>query len=252
MLIFVCSGVFTFSAVGLVLFRLGLELAPVIAFASLSGLLVSAFFYRERSLVLRFRNSEQAQMDGLSMLHARVENLYVESVACLVEFDPGTLIIERASFGFYDLFGLEPDVILIGTPLEDVLGVDSTHLEVLVERIINGTLDVEEELSSSRPNGDTMKLQTSGIYLKEKRMIELALSHLPADGTMSRELEQMQGDLERFRQGMLRRESRILELKGEVNNLLTDSGASARYKVDDKTTDQQIHAIKPMESGHQP
>ena len=39
-----------------------------------------------------------------------------------------------------------------------------------------------------------------------------------------------QKDLERFRKGMFRRETRILELKEEVNGVRRDAGLPARYE----------------------
>ena len=45
---------------------------------------------------------------------------------------------------------------------------------------------------------------------------------------------------ERFKKGIVRREGRVLELKGEVNQLLRQAGEPARYRVDSRTDDSRF------------
>ena len=48
----------------------------------------------------------------------------------------------------------------------------------------------------------------------------------------------MVAEIDRYSQGVISRESRILALKSEVNDLLAESGQETRYKVDSKSSDK--------------
>lgn len=209
----------------------------IIFAASLVGIFVGAYVYRERALVRSLQAVEKMYTDEASANNARLEYLYMQSLACLVEFDASTLKIDRASIGFFDLLGIGSDVDLRGDNLEQVLGVETAGLESLVGHISKGSRGLRQAIQCRRPDGKQIDLLMSAYYLEESDRIEAAffVSNLKIDE--SEEFEQISGDLERFRKGMVRREERILELKAEVNELLAKAKESPRYRVDAHSDD---------------
>ncbi len=239
------TGVFACVSVSLVAIRMGVDSIQTIVFSLLGGFCAGAFVYRERSLVSRVERAEWQRLHEVGAIDARLEHLYYKSLASLVEFDAGTRIIRRASLGFFDLLGLRADVSLSGQHLEDVLGIEASRLETLVEQMKRGEMSVREELTCKHSNGKSIRLLISGNYLSGQHMIEAVFCLAAWQERDFLDLEQTQGDLERFRKGMVRREERILELKREVNELLAEAGDPVRYQVDQKSSDTrfvQVHA----------
>ena len=234
------AAVFSFAALSLFFSRIGVETLESIIFAGLSSLVVGAFVYRERTLVWNSAISERLHFVRLSQMNDRIDRLYADSVACLVKFDAGTLIVDRASPGFFDVLGVSSDRGLSGARLDEVLGVESTRLESIVYQIKAGTISVREELVCKQADGKPIKLLISGCYLPHLHSIEAALFSVPKKTSESTEFEKVMEDLERFRKGIVRRESRILELKGDVNRLLTGAGEPVMYRVDDTTDDSRF------------
>ena len=239
-LVGVVAAVFSFAALCLVFSHIGVRPLESIIIAGLSSLVVGAFVYRERTLEWNLAVSERQHFVQLSQMNERMDRLYADSVACLVEFDAGTLIVDRASPGFFDVLGISSDRSLRGARLEEVLGVESTRLESIIYQIKAGTISVREELVCKQADGKPIKLLISGSYLPHLHSIEAALFRVTKKLNESTEFEKVMEDLERFRKGMVRRESRILELKGEVNRLLTGTGEPALYRVDDATDDSRF------------
>ncbi len=208
--------------------------------AFLGGGSIGAFIYRERILVNRLYTMQRNLIEEAGVYNSRIEHLYMKSLACLVEFDRRSLIIDRASIGFFDLLGVGADVDLRGRRLDDVLGVGQSEVDGLLAHISNGSGGLREAIECKRSDGTPFHLFVSAYALEESNMIEAAFFLANQDGSDRQDVEQMVGDLERFRKGMIRREERILELKGEVNELLKESKQPVRYRVDDRSDDTRF------------
>jgi hypothetical protein len=71
----------------------------------------------------------------------------------------------------------------------------------------------------------------SGQYSPADHIVEAAFFVHPVNNAERvADLGAAQKDLERFRKGMFRRETRILELKEEVNGIRREAGLPARYE----------------------
>lgn len=214
--------------------------AGVVFAACLVGIFVGAYVYRERALVRSLQAIEISYLDEASAHNARLEHLYMQSLACLVEFDANTLKIDRASIGFFDLLGVGSDVDLRGNNLEQVLGVETADLESMVGHISKGSRGLRQPIQCRRQDGKYIDLLMSAYYLEESDRIEAAFFVANLEVEDSEDIEQISGDLERFRKGMVRREERILELKSEVNELLVEAQESPRYRVDANSDDTKF------------
>ena len=170
----------------------------------------------------------------------RHDHLYENSVACCVEYNSETLVVERASGGVYEILGINGEELVQGQRLQDLLGIPTSELEVITARIKEGQLDLITEIQCQPPSGEKIKLELSGYYIERSRLVEIALlvsqhaSHGSPDG------RRVSRAMERVRRSMVHRESRILELKTEVNDLLRNADQPARYKVDVKSKDRHF------------
>lgn len=237
-LIAIAAGVFVFAAVTLVISRLGVAATEAVIFALLCAVCCSIFVSRERSLNEAIDQLESGGRAQVAAVQARHDALYADSVVCCVEFDPATLEVHRASHEFYKLLQISVDGNLPGQHMEDILGVAAIELEGLVARIRENRMRPSEVLACKFSDGRTVSVEVSGVYLDELRLVELML--VPADREerqQASEQERVLGDMERVRRGMVQRENRILELKGEVNELLRQSQQPTRYKVDHLSDD---------------
>ena len=234
------AGVFSFAALSLVFSRIGVEPVETIIFASLSALTVGLFVCRERALVYERALAEREQVAQFALEADRINELYSNSVACLVTFDAGSLIIDRASSGFFDLLGVSAKKDLSGERLEEVLGVDSTHLASVVYQIKTATISVREELVCKHSSGRPVTLLISGRYMSHLHLVEAAFFRIPRKASKLADYERVMDDLERFKKGIVRRENRVLELKGEVNQLLKQARQPGRYQVDSLTDDSRF------------
>ena len=234
------AGVIAFATLSLVFTRNGLDLAETVIFACLGAVAVSVFVCRERALVHELAVAERRHVQQLGVESERIDDIYANSVASLVIFAAGTLHIERASSGFFELLGISSSKDLSGAHLEEVLGVDSTRIASIVHQIKTGTISVREEIACKHVNGDSIKLLISGRYLPHLHLVEAAFSLVPRKLSSLADHERVMNDLERFKKGIVRRENRVLELKGEVNQLLNEVHQPARYQVDSMTDDSDF------------
>lgn len=234
------AGLFAFAALSLVFSRIGVERLETIIFASLSVLTVGVFVFRERALVFELTQAKRTHVEQLRLEADRINDLYSKSVACLVTFDAGNLMIDRVSSGFFDLLGISANKDLSGARLEEVLGVDSTHLTSVVYQIKADTMSVREELTCKHSDGRSVMLLISGRYMPHLHSIEATFFCLPRRASELADYDRVIDDLERFKKGIVRRECRVLELKGEVNQLLKQAGKSPRYQVDSTTDDSRF------------
>jgi len=232
-LVGVATGLFLLAALSLVLSQIGVEPIETVILASLGALTMGFFVYREQFLAYELALAERKHLLLLDLNAARINELYANSAACLITFDPGSLIIDRVSSGFFDLMSISANRNLAGASLEEVLGVDSVHLSNIVYQIKTGTAGVREELVCQQADGKPVQLLISWHYIPQHHLVEAIFSRLPQK-TLG-EHERLIEDLERFKKGIVRREDRVLELKAQVNEILQQAGQPARYQVDSNT-----------------
>ncbi|MFP4203173.1 MAG: hypothetical protein ACLFS4_02445 [Opitutales bacterium] len=222
-----------FGLVSVVLSRLGAESLEGAFLALLIAVTLGVFVYRERSLLERVEAAERSKFEIETEYRARIENLYTESLATLACFDANNLIVERVSSGFAEMFVGDPGANPKGQRLDEVLGVERGAIENCVEKLRDGEKSVREQLNCTGKNGKKLEMLMNMRLLAGEARIEASFLYLPESSSEMTELQDTAGDLERFRLGVMGREKRILELKGEVNQLLKERGASPRYKTDD-------------------
>ena len=121
---------------------------------------------------------------------------------------------------------------LRGQRLEVLLGVNTLKLESVVELIKQGeAFGKEPKLELMSNEGFSTNAVISGQYFPDDHVVEAAFFVHPVNNAERiAELGAAQKDLERFRKGMFRRETRILELKEEVNEICREAGLPSRYE----------------------
>jgi hypothetical protein len=183
-------------------------------------------------LVFQIKEKEFMLGVEVSRLQEFQDYLYSHSMACLVRFDAGTLIVDRASPGFIKMLRMPMESELRGQSLEVLLGVSSLKLESMVELIKEGeALGKEPKLEIMSADGFSTNAVISGKYSPGDHIVEAAFFVHPVNNAERvADLEAAQKDIERFRKGMFRRETRILELKEEVNGIRREAGLPARYE----------------------
>ena len=195
--------------------------------------MTASFIWTERSLVSQIKEKEFMLGIEVTRLQEFQDCLYSHSMACLVRFDAGTLIIDRASPGFIKMLRMPMESELRGQNLEVLLGVNTLMLESVVQLIKQGeeVLGKEAKLEIMSADGFSTNAVISGQYTPEDHIVEAAFFVDPVNNAERiADLGAVQKDLERFRKGMFRRETRILELKEEVNEVRRNAGLPARYE----------------------
>ena len=225
-------GVFSSLAVATGLIVIDAPAWGIYLFAALGGVTSASFVWIERSLV--FQIKEKELLLGLEVTRQQEfqDYLYSHSMACLVRFDAGTLIIDRASPGFIKMLRMPMESELRGQSLDVLLGVNSLKLESVVELIKQGGALVKEpKLELMSAEGFSTNAIISGQYFPDDHVVEAAFFVHPINNDERiAELGAVQKDLQRFRKGMFRRETRILELKEEVNEICREAGLPTRYE----------------------
>ncbi len=225
-------GVFSSLAIATGLIVIDAPAWGIYLFAALGGVTTASFVWIERSLV--FQIKEKELLLGLEVTRQQEfqDYLYSHSMACLVRFDAGTLIIDRASPGFIKMLRMPMESELRGQSLDVLLGVNSLKLESMVELIKQSGASVKEpKLELMSAEGFSMNAVISGQYFPDDHVVEAAFFVHPInDAERMADLGAAQMDLQRFRKGMFRRETRILELKEEVNEICREAGLPTRYE----------------------
>jgi hypothetical protein len=224
-------GLFSSLAIAVVLLVIGASTLGAYVFASLGGVTTACFVWIERSLLFQIKEKELL----LGLEHARrqkfQDRLYSHSMACLVRFDAGTLIVDQASPGFIKMLRMPMESELRGQRLERLLGVNALKLESVVELIKLGDSSVKEaKLEIMSADGFSTHALISGHTVSKEHIVEAAFFVSPVNNDdRIADLVAAQKDLDRFRKGMFRRETRILELKKEVNAIRREAGLPVRY-----------------------
>jgi len=225
-------GVFSSLAIATGLIVIDAPAWGIYLFAALGGVTAASFVWIERSLV--FQIKEKELLLGLEVTRQQEfqDCLYSHSMACLVRFDAGTLIIDRASPGFIKMLRMPMESELRGQSLDALLGVNRLKLESVVELIKQGGALVKEpKLELMSAEGFSTNAVISGQYFPDDHVVEAAFFVHPINNAeRMADLGAAQKDLQRFRKGMFRRETRILELKEEVNEICREAGLPTRYE----------------------
>tara|TARA_Y200000002_G_scaffold48877_1_gene35140 strand:- start:1882 stop:2625 length:744 start_codon:yes stop_codon:yes gene_type:complete len=225
-------GVFSSLAIATGLIVIDAPAWGIYLFAALGGVTTASFVWIERSLV--FQIKEKELLLGLEVTRQQEfqDCLYSHSMACLVRFDAGTLIIDRASPGFIKMLRMPMESELRGQSLDALLGVNRLKLESVVELIKQGGALVKEpKLELMSAEGFSTNAVISGQYFPDDHVVEAAFFVHPINNAeRMADLGAAQKDLQRFRKGMFRRETRILELKEEVNEICREAGLPTRYE----------------------
>lgn len=238
----VFSGLITGIGLLFTLLALGLPRLEAMVFAALSGFTLGAFIFRERSLTHSNDRMRETHRFEVAQLEQRIHYYYDHSLVCLAFFDVGSLLIDKVSPGFLQLLRIPPELDVRGKSIVELLSISPSRMETIVieaqrERtsVKAHNLIVEDSLGSQLP------VEVTAEYFKMTHMVEAAFFASPREG--SNDIEEVDialKDLDRFRRGMYRRETRILELKEEVNEILKAAGKEARYRFDQKTEDTHI------------
>ena len=225
-------GVFSSLAIATGLIVIDAPAWGIYLFAALGGVTAASFVWIERSLVFQIKEKELLLGFEVARRQEFQDYLYSHSMACLVRFDAGTLIIDRASPGFIKMLRMPMESELRGQSLDVLLGVNSLKLESVVELIKQGEASVKEpKLELMSAEGFSTNAVISGQYFPDDHVIEAAFFVHPINNAeRMADLGTAQKDLQRFRKGMFRRETRILELKEEVNEICREAGLPNRYE----------------------
>lgn len=233
----IVAGMLTAIAIILALTAVSLPSMEASVFGLLSGFTFGAFVYRERTLTLANEISREEQRARVACLEKHFEYYYGESLACLAYFDAGTLMVEKVSPGFLKLLNIPVDVKVRGKSVAELLRVSTSAVEKIVSEVRDQSkMRKPHSLYLQNQKGEQFQVDVSAIYYKETHMVEATFYSASLNGKEDyEEIEIARKDLDRFRRGMYRRETRILELKEEINRILKDSGKEARYKFDLKS-----------------
>lgn len=225
-------GVFSSLAIATGLIVIDAPAWGIYLFAALGGVTAASFVWIERSLVFQIKEKELLLGIEVTRQQEFQDCLYSHSMACLVRFDAGTLIIDRASPGFIKMLRMPMESELRGQSLDALLGVNRLKLESVVELIKQGGALVKEpKLELMSAEGFSTNAVISGQYFPDDHVVEAAFFVHPINNAeRMADLGAAQKDLQRFRKGMFRRETRILELKEEVNEICREAGLPTRYE----------------------
>ncbi len=229
---------FTLSAVGL-------PQMETVVIAVLSALTIGAFICRERSLANSLKHLSHRYSNEIELLENRIRDYYDNSLACLAYFDAGTLWVGKVSPGFLHALRIPADLTVSAKPLPELLRVAPSSIEAVVTKAQRGAhsgfvhcLTVEDW------RGFPLEIEMTAVYCQQTHMVEASfiVSQVQAEEEGDNPLAPGAKDLERFRRGMYRRETRILELKEEVNNALKAAGEAPRYQIDQSTKEHESNS----------
>jgi hypothetical protein len=91
--------------------------------------------------------------------------------------------------------------------------------------------------------GRALNLLVNGWVLEEGSVVELVFVPDVGEVSSDHEFAERAEEMEVFRKMMMRRESRILELKSEVNQLMIELRRAPSYEIDSATTDKRIQEL---------
>jgi|GEM_PF-1567282 len=180
----------------------------------------------------RYKNVEQTLKNNEMRMHSILQNT---NAGIAVSDSKGTLIELNDSFAA--LLGYKPSEIL-GMNFADLTHPDDLAPMLLYCQKINSRQldDYRMEKRLKTQSGDYLWVDISVNAIRDKcgglaNLIALAVDISERKHAENQANKQLQ-ELHRWHQLMLGRETRVLELKREINNLLAQQNQPPRYKID--------------------
>lgn len=248
------SGLLTGIGLLLAFTMLGLPRIESMVFAALSGFTMGACIYRERVLTHFNNRIREEYRTEVGRLEKRVHYYYEHSLASLAYFDAETLQVEKVSPGFLQMLQIPPEIKVRDKSIVDFLRVSPSRIESIVSKAQSNSKTANfHHLKAEDSHGSQLYIEMSVQYFKEVHMVEATFFVSPAQGREDYEEAHIANrELDRFRRGMYRRETRILELKEEVNEILMSRGREARYRFNHRAEDANFSLKKASGSEDAP
>jgi PAS domain-containing protein len=237
------GGIFAFMVISIMLQPLRFDPVSVLGVA-LGGSVVTGFFLaRERYLTSRIQALEDEGGRKASAAVGGRETFLRNAVAAFVRYDAVNFRILQASPGLLALTGRKGGEEVQERSMVDVLLTESSAFRKVSDAVRREGPEASFALECRRKDGQALPLVVSGFCPPGSSVVELALAQAGSGASNLLELEEKEGDLERFRRGMIRREFRILELKNEINTLCDELGKRRRYRIDSETRDALVEEL---------
>lgn len=198
---------------------------------------VTLFIIRDRYLGNQLKLLESKYLSIINTHKQRIDSIYSSHSICCAEIDIITLELLRASPVFYDLCSIEKNSDTKGVNFNSLLKIESDALHSFFEQLKNGSGESVTKVNAVGSSEISLRLIISGRILADGHSVELIIFNSPSELVDGDERQLMVAEIDRYSQGVISRESRILALKSEVNDLLAESGQVTRYKVDSKSSD---------------
>lgn len=241
--IIVPLGFLAFVLIKLLLIKFSLSSFEANLLAAIGACSMGLFLVRERYLCGELKATKGEYIKQISCLQQRVNAIETSQAICAVTVDMATLQLQRASSAFYDLCEVDAATDLSQLYLDTLLKIDANWLRHFLNGLNENLSEAEAAVQAVSPNGSALRLRISGRKYVDREGAELVLFNLPNSAEELSERQEILNELERYSKGMLRRETRILELKTEVNQLLTGAGQAVRYRVDSENQETTIDSI---------
>jgi hypothetical protein len=221
----------------------GLPLRLAVLPASCMAIGVSLLFLRRKHSLRETQQGELAQAKEVEAIARRVEHLYTISPVAVITLEMTSWTVQRASRGFTNLLGLDPETKLAGTRLAALLKAQTSQMDALEAHLRDSSPSGPIQLTCFNAEGRALDLFVSGRMMEPASLAELVFVADLGQFLNDHDLEERAEEMESFRKMMMRRETRILELKSEVNRLLVGSRSAPRYEIDSDTADNRIQEL---------
>lgn len=173
----------------------------------------------------------------------RLDYIYAASPVAVLTVEIVDWTVRRASRGFYNLLGMDLETKLVGTRLAALLKVKTAQMDALEAHLGDSSTSKSITLACIDSEGRALNLLVNGWVLEEGSVVELVFVPDVGEVSSDHEFAERAEEMEVFRKMMMRRESRILELKSEVNQLMIELRRAPTYEIDSATTDKRIQEL---------
>ncbi len=177
------------------------------------------------------------QSDRLEAALAQVEGILQTASDAIIAIDESQRVIlfNRQAEA---LFGYQASEI-IGKPLDQLLpsrfrAAHHGHVERLAAvPVVRRSMSERSELSGLRKNGEEFAIEVTiaKLDMGTKRLLTAVVRDVTERKQMEGRAKQEKDALAQMNRNMMGREERVLELKGEVNELLNELHKPARYNI---------------------
>lgn len=135
---------------------------------------------------------------------------------------------------FYKFFGYTPEEVLGKNPMELGIFTEESRNKLLEKVNLDGRVLNAETILYTK-SGEAKNVLISGeiILLQDKKVRYTIVQDITELKAAESELVNQFEELNRFNKLMVGRENKMIELKKEINELLTKQGAKPKYQIDD-------------------